>query len=544
MRKTHLSILVVALLLISTLFGCSSTAPAATTAPTTAPAASASAAAQASEPPTTEAVKLNAFSVVWSTDFEFPHPIQNTLAKQANVEIKWTTQGFSDWLTKKTVMLASGNLPDFFFGCAGIADTDVNGGLFTDLAPYIAKTANIKQFLESMPEAKVKATNLDGTIYGIPNKIPLRPLAGDVFYVCKTWRDKLGLKNPTTTDEYEAFLKACVTQDPNGNGKADEIGFTGVGKGSTPGYQIVGGAGTLGMFFPAFGVVLNNDSLCMIKDGKVVFGPTMDGFKDACAWLNKLWSENLIDHEFFNLDYTTQAAKYSNKDCILVATGNGWTIQNNVAQYVNDYEAILPLKGPNGDQYYQSDPYVYRLQGNMVCVPTSCKDVDAVIRFVDLFYDSYNCMQLAYGSEGVGVSKDASGNPIFLPIPEGETSSSWKIKNGMDAFAPGWSSEEFDKSIVKTDNDMCLKATWDEMYAPFFLKSAWFPYVKYDKATQDELATLRTDINNFVDQTVVDFVSNGVTDAKWDTFKNQLKQMNLARLMEIYEKGYQDSLAK
>jgi putative aldouronate transport system substrate-binding protein len=542
MQKRHLAVLVAALLLISSLAGCQSAAPSATPAPV-ATTAVAESAAPTTAPTPSEPVKLTFFSIVWSTDFEFPHPIQTKLAKDANVDITWKTQGFMDWLTKKTVMLASGDLPDCFFGCAAINDTDVNTGLFVDLAPYIEKTVNVKQFLTEMPEAKVKATNLDGTVFGIPNKIPLRPLAGDVFYVCNTWRDKLGLKNPTTTDEYEEFLKACVTQDPNGNGKADEIGFTGVGKGMGNGYQIVGGAGTLGMFFPAFGVVLNNDSLCMIKDGQVVFGPTMDGFRQCCEWLNKLWSENLIDHEFFNLDYPTQAAKYANKDCLLVASGNGWTIENNVGSgYVKDYEAILPLAGPNGDRYFQSDPYVYRLQGNMVCVPTTCKDVDAVMRFVDLCYDNYNCMQLAYGSEGIGIAKDANGNPMFLPIPEGETSSSFKIKNGMDAFAPGWSSEAFDKSIVPSSNDMCLKASWDEMYSPYFLKSAWFPYVKYDTATMEELATLKTDINGFIDQTMVDFVSNGVTDAKWDTFKNQLTQMGLAHLLEIYTKGYQDSL--
>ena len=32
---------------------------------------------------------------------------------------------------------------------------------------------------------------------------------------------------PTTTEEFRAVLKAFVEGDPNGNGKADEIGLTG-----------------------------------------------------------------------------------------------------------------------------------------------------------------------------------------------------------------------------------------------------------------------------------------------------------------------------
>jgi putative aldouronate transport system substrate-binding protein len=539
MKKRHLAGLVLAFLLIYLITGCTqATTAAPTTAATTgATTTQGTTAATTAGPP----VKLTGLSILWSADIEYPHPIEVELAKQANVDIAWQIQGFGDWMTKKTVMLAGGDLPDIFFGCM-LSESDVNTGVFADLAPSINNCPNIKQFLSEMPEAKILCTNLDGTIYGVPNKIPLRPYAGDVFYVCKTWMDKLMLQVPTTTDEYEALLKEFVTKDPNGNKKADEIGFTGVGKGMTPGYQLAGGAGTLAMFFPAFGLVVNNNSLCMIKDGQVVFGPTMDAFKEGCAWLNKLWTENLIDHEYFNLDYTTQAAKFANKECLLVGSGNGWTVQNNVAQYVDDYQVILPLKGPHGDQYFQSDPYVYRLQANSVALPSTCADIAAAMRFVDLCYDNYNCMQIAYGSEGIGVTHDANGNPMFCPIPEGETSSSWKIKNGLDFIAPGWSSEAFDKSIVKTDNDMCLKAGWDELYAPFFLKSAWYPYVKWDTATQDELATLRTDINTYVDQTLMDFVMNGDIEAKWDNYKSTLDQMGLPHLMEIYVKGYQDSL--
>ena len=39
----------------------------------------------------------------------------------------------------------------------------------------------------------------------------------------KAWLDKLGLQVPTTWDELENVLKAFKTQDPNGNGQADEI---------------------------------------------------------------------------------------------------------------------------------------------------------------------------------------------------------------------------------------------------------------------------------------------------------------------------------
>ncbi len=68
------------------------------------------------------------------------------------------------------------------------------------------------------------STSADGNIYSMTqyepqawNMTPYR------LYINQTWLDKLGLNVPTTTDEYKEVLKAFATQDPNGNGQADEI---------------------------------------------------------------------------------------------------------------------------------------------------------------------------------------------------------------------------------------------------------------------------------------------------------------------------------
>ena len=37
------------------------------------------------------------------------------------------------------------------------------------------------------------------------------------------WLETLGLEQPTTPEELRTVLEAFKTQDPNGNGKADEI---------------------------------------------------------------------------------------------------------------------------------------------------------------------------------------------------------------------------------------------------------------------------------------------------------------------------------
>ena len=75
-------------------------------------------------------------------------------------------------------------------------------------------------------------------------------------------------------------------------------------------------------------------------------------------------------------------------------------------------------------------------------------------------------------------------------------------------------------------------------YSEWFLPESRMPYIVYDSVTMDELTILKTDINTYVQQSVADFIMNGVTDDKWNAYKDQLNKMGLERLVEIYTEGY------
>jgi len=47
------------------------------------------------------------------------------------------------------------------------------------------------------------------------------------MWLYKPWVDKLGLEWPETTEDFYNVLKAFKEQDPNGNGKADEVPLLG-----------------------------------------------------------------------------------------------------------------------------------------------------------------------------------------------------------------------------------------------------------------------------------------------------------------------------
>ena len=68
------------------------------------------------------------------------------------------------------------------------------------------------------------STDSKGRIYAIADgRGKAYSGTGQHMLINKAWLDKLGMQVPTTRDELEDVLKAFKTEDPNGNGQADEI---------------------------------------------------------------------------------------------------------------------------------------------------------------------------------------------------------------------------------------------------------------------------------------------------------------------------------
>ena len=523
MKKIRVLAVVLALAMIcSVLAGCDGT---------TASSAASASGMSADDGP----VKLTAYISHISDTERFPLPILDELAEKANVEIEWTVMSMPDWRTQKSVILASGELPDLIFGCA-MTDVDVNTGSFIDLKPYLDDAPNIKRFLDENSDAMNMATDADGAIYALPGQPALRPYSGDVLYVNQVWLDNLGMEAPTTTEEFFDMLVRFRDEDPNGNGIQDEVGFSGyAGGGGTA--SVLSTAGELGWVFPAFGVVMNHsDTYCMVKDGVPEFQPITDNYRAAVEYINRLWDENLMDHEFWTLDFNGCAAKYRS-DPLTVGVGSGWSIATNCGENAQYYTMIEPLEGPNGDKYWNSSDYFYKLNDNRVGITTRCKNVEAAIRFLDACYDEYAGLQLAYGSEDVVVGKDDNGNPTFLETPEGYTDDEWTMMNSMGVGAPTWCSPEFEASITG-DNTNLEKLNADKFYSEWFLEDSRMPYITYDNDTLSELSILQTDINEYVLQSLATFITEGVTDESWDAYVQQIQAMGLDRLMEIYTEGY------
>lgn len=167
----------------------------------------------------------------WPNDF-LKEGVMAEMEEKAGVDLDWQIYYNSDWSEQKSLLLASGELPDAFVGsiCLNSSDMAQNKDYFVDLTPYINEETmpNLTKAMEECPELRAACTDRDGKIYSLPKKLPLRPtVCGNGLYINQDWLDNLGLEAPKTLDELTDVLLAFAKEDADGDGDpTNEIGLT------------------------------------------------------------------------------------------------------------------------------------------------------------------------------------------------------------------------------------------------------------------------------------------------------------------------------
>jgi putative aldouronate transport system substrate-binding protein len=139
---------------------------------------------------------------------------------------KWTA---SDWGApfdeKVNLAIATDDMPDIAALYTSLFYRAVDNDRVADLTEAYEKFASprLREYMEMSDGAALKSVTYDGKIMGLA--APPDSDAHTFLWLRQDWLDKLGLKAPTTLDELFQIAEAFATQDPNGNGMADEIGL-------------------------------------------------------------------------------------------------------------------------------------------------------------------------------------------------------------------------------------------------------------------------------------------------------------------------------
>lgn len=209
-----------------------------------------------------------------------------------NVEVAydWIVKSGDEYDQKINITIAVGDIPEFVTVDTLQVKQLAEAGLIMPLEDIYEQYATdfTKQVMLETGTSPFDAATIDGHLYALPNVDSTLMLA-DLIWIRTDWLKALNMEPPTTIDELIKIAEAFCKADFDGNGVDDTIGI-GICK------DLWGGLFGMRGFFNGF------DSYPEIwvedENGKLVYGSTLPGTRDALATLHDMYLKGLIDPEF------------------------------------------------------------------------------------------------------------------------------------------------------------------------------------------------------------------------------------------------------
>lgn len=478
----------------------------------------------------------------WPTDF-LESGIMKELEEKHGINIEWDIYYNSDWSEQKSLLLASGDLPDAFLGsiCLNTSDMTQNKSLFLDLTDMINEETmpNLTSIFESDPEMKAVCTDRDGKIYSLPKKLGLRPQAcGSSLYINKEWLDNLGLAVPTTYEELETVLEAFITEDADGDGDAtNEIGYT-----NAAGSTVLSGD-LRNILFP-FGTMVSraDNYMGLNSEGEPVFMPAQENYKEAVEWMHGLWEKGILDPEYFTQEGSMATSKRQAEGGSQVGLISAWTADAEAGGNADQFVLLEALQGPDGNRYVENASNYLDISDRELVISKDCENPEKLLAWADDFYDNVATLQTTYGSISDGCVTDNGDGTYTVNEPEDGSSldtSAWS--NALKDFGPKYMTEDFEANVtLPADQGDGIRLLEDEVNAKYVTtdKNVGFPMVQYTSDEQNTLTMLGTDIYQYVEAQYAHWVVDGGIEEEWDAYLEQLDAMGLQDLVKAQTDAY------
>lgn len=448
-----------------------------------------------------------------------------------NIAIAWENLPDQVYAEKKNLMLASGDLPDVLFN-TGLSDAEIvengsNGTLLPleDLIDDYAPT--LSAILDERPDIRAAITASDGHIYTLPSVEELGLVAYPNFlFINTTWLDAVGLPMPTTIDEYHDALVAFATQDPNGNGVADEIPLS---------FRTDSFAANPHDLVAALGGQPENNDHRIVRDGEVQFTADTDEYKAGVAGLADWYAEGLIDPESFSQDDVAYLSKGKASTEIL-GSFFWWELKEMVGDdRVDDYALVGILEGENGEKLASVSNNQEIGRGAMA-ITRENKYPAATMRWADRLFDPVMSAQSNWGPIGVTLEENADGILVQIPAAAGESEGERRQR-----VAPGGpkvtTAEDFVTVVAPEPRAKERQDLVAEFYEPYQANEG-YPPVLLSNEELEQVSFATADINTLVKEKFASWIVDGAVEDEWDAYVSQLKSLGVDDVIATYQQAY------
>ena len=464
-------------------------------------------------------------------------PVFQKLMADTGINLKWryaSSQENQD--TEFQFMIAGGNYTDIF-GCKGIeAQQYYLDGVTIELTDVINQyMPNFKAYLEAHPEVDRVIKSDDGKYYYIPF-VNEQITATNGSFIRKDWLDALNAEVPETIDEWHDLL--VKVRDTYGVApicsRDDEILMWGV-------------------FAQAYCPDMNMASFYYVEDGKAVYIPATEGFKEFMKLMRDWYAEGLIYPDFISLKMADWRAKMANGEGFL---SSGW-IGSGLVNIYNTGKGVDPnfefvavptatLKKGEEARYCTGTPIVNAAAGNAKVITTTCKNVEAAARYLDYCFSPEGIELLNYGIEGVSYNM-VDGIPTYTDIilknPQGLAVNEAKAPY-MDNFAGGTGVLTYHN----TKGQYYGTPGAEDAMSIFASKGTidfTISQLSYTEDETTEMSTYTSEIDKYMKSCRTGFILGTMDiDTQWDEYINKLNSLGLDKVLAVKQAAADRFLAK
>lgn len=454
----------------------------------------------------------------------------------------------SDAKQKFAIMISSGEtLPDVLIGTllsAVEAYSYGSQGYFLPLNDLVQEVGNYsKAYFESEAGEAIMqyVYSPDGNIYGIPRIC--EDIGNDFFHrmwINKTWLDALNLEMPTTTDEFHDVLEAFKTQDPNGNGKADEIPLVGSSDGWRQNIWQ-----TLSYPF----LYLNNefDYLQVGEDGKLTVSFIQPEFRDALEYMNQLCTEGLLDPLSFTQKQTEFKQLLENEEVQIIGCipAGSTSVYQTTSKRKEDLTHVPPLTGPDGACYAAYTASSLPEIGGFIT--KDCADPVAAYAMFDYMYERETAISARWGvkdvdwkepdEDAVGLYENLGYEPCIQHINYiwgtlqnhhwGEVHPTLRTYDMISGQVWDGNPYDYNYTIAQAIPDYMDKYPEDVVLR-----------LIYTQEEADSIAEFLANRDTMLSETVASFITGAHSLSEWDNFVSDMNALGLEDFLSVAQTAY------
>ena len=464
--------------------------------------------------------------------------VYDVIKEKFNINLEVQPIPASDYDTKISTVLASGQMPDIIGGLQSekllkYAPT----GMFLNLTEYKDYAPDYFDLMYGDDRAaETKKVESDGSLFGFQKCEYNRIAVAQMVAIRTDLLEEIGVEEPTTFEEYYDDLLKIKEKHP------DMYGF---GTRNGTNYLVGSFAYALGTGgFPTFATT--RGMYYEPESDSYVYGPTSEKFTRVVEFLQNAYKDGLLDPDYATMTKDDLFEKASSGKLMSVYDNNSFVgrVYNPALQEIDanaKFDILKPMANEDGNT--RSYRYEKDWPNNNSVISVRTKYPERVVELLNWMYTEEGRMSTNFGEEGVNYTVDEDGTIVtsqdMIDAQAGASDVAAAVRGELGLGLQGlaqYVDESLDAQI--TDPIMVENA---EKIAEWSEEGLIDYYPLWPSFTEEEtsrITELESNINNVFNQEIDGFITGKSTMDDWAGFVETLKSQGTEELEQIFNDAY------